>query len=154
MPAPVDALVPGASGGTQVMRGLKPIARRTVYGGMRGSGLLRAKRAWHQRRGEGWATVLVFHRINDTLHDGLTASRAQFHSIVQLIHRTYHVLSLHDLVDRVRKGVCFTGREVAITFDDGYRDNYEIAAPILQECDLPACFFLTVGYIGTERSFP
>jgi peptidoglycan/xylan/chitin deacetylase (PgdA/CDA1 family) len=149
-----DAVNPRSTNGAGAIPSWKPIVRRALYGSLRGSGLLRAKRVWRQRRGEGWATVLVFHRINDTLQDGLTASRAQFRSIVQMIHRTYRVLSLRDLVDRVRRGACFTGRDVAITFDDGYRDNYELAAPILREFDLPACFFLTVGYIGTERSFP
>jgi peptidoglycan/xylan/chitin deacetylase (PgdA/CDA1 family) len=40
---------------------------------------------------------------------------------------------------------------VAITFDDGYRDNAEYAAPLLLERKLPASFFLATGFIGQAR---
>lgn len=40
-----------------------------------------------------------------------------------------------------------------ITFDDGHRSNFELAAPILQEYGLSAHFFLTVGWIGNKADF-
>jgi peptidoglycan/xylan/chitin deacetylase (PgdA/CDA1 family) len=40
---------------------------------------------------------------------------------------------------------------VLITFDDGYRNNLTVAAPLLQEEGCPALFFLSTGYIGTQR---
>ncbi len=40
---------------------------------------------------------------------------------------------------------------LAITFDDGYLDNLTIASPLLTERNLPACFFVATGYIGTDR---
>jgi peptidoglycan/xylan/chitin deacetylase (PgdA/CDA1 family) len=41
-------------------------------------------------------------------------------------------------------------RELAITFDDGYEDNYLIAAPILKSMGLPATFFIATSFVGTE----
>jgi peptidoglycan/xylan/chitin deacetylase (PgdA/CDA1 family) len=40
---------------------------------------------------------------------------------------------------------------VLVTFDDGYRNNLTVAAPILREEGVPAVFFLTTGYVGTRR---
>jgi peptidoglycan/xylan/chitin deacetylase (PgdA/CDA1 family) len=41
---------------------------------------------------------------------------------------------------------------VLVTFDDGYRNNRTVAAPILKEEGVPALFFLATGYIGTSRT--
>ncbi|HSJ07311.1 MAG TPA: polysaccharide deacetylase family protein, partial [Longimicrobiales bacterium] len=43
---------------------------------------------------------------------------------------------------------------VAITFDDGYRDNVRYAAPLLERHGLPATFFVATAIIGTDRPFP
>jgi peptidoglycan/xylan/chitin deacetylase (PgdA/CDA1 family) len=45
-----------------------------------------------------------------------------------------------------------TGRRVLITFDDGYRDNYEIAFPLLRQHRLFATFFLTTGFLDQPRA--
>ncbi|MFC5490336.1 polysaccharide deacetylase family protein [Dokdonella soli] len=44
-------------------------------------------------------------------------------------------------------------RAACITFDDGYRDNFEIAVPILRRHGLVATFFIATGYLGTGRMF-
>ena len=44
----------------------------------------------------------------------------------------------------------FSSRQVAITFDDGYLDNYTHAFPVLRELGLKAAFFVTPGEIGRE----
>lgn len=74
----------------------------------------------------------------------------------QIAHfaRNYKVISLDEIVERVKKRNSLRGC-VAITFDDGFRDNYENAYPILRKYNVPATIFLTTGYIedGTAPWF-
>jgi hypothetical protein len=134
---------------------VKAIARRVVYHALRGSGALGRTRARRVQAGEGWATILVFHTLSRIYpHDGITMSPELFTDIVRALREEYSVISLSDLVERLRSRTPLTGREVVITFDDGYLDNYEYAAPVLSELGLPACFYLTAGFVGTDRQFP
>ena len=68
----------------------------------------------------------------------------------QIVHlaRNYRVVSLDEIVDRVKNRRPLR-RCVAITFDDGFRDNYENAYPILRKYNVPATIFLTTGYIDS-----
>jgi hypothetical protein len=134
---------------------VKSTARRGLYRTLRASGALALQRRQRVRTGRGWATILVFHTLSDIhRHDGITMSPRLFGDIVRELHRDYEVISLTSLVNRVQDGTPLTGREVVITFDDGYLDNYEAAAPVLSELALPACFYLTAGFIGNTRQFP
>lgn len=77
-----------------------------------------------------------------------------FGDIVRMLRAQYTVLSLNQLLAAVREKRPFTGREVVITFDDGYLDNFEFAVPILSDLGLPATFYITAGYVGTKKQFP
>jgi len=44
-------------------------------------------------------------------------------------------------------------KTIVITFDDGYKDNFSYAFPILKKYKIPATIFLTTGYIGTNKIF-
>lgn len=128
--------------------------RQLLYLGMRGSGTLGIKRRLRTRVGAGWAAVLVFHRVSTSEPEsGICVSPERFRGILDVVKRDYHVLSTDAFLGRIERSEAFTGREVLITFDDGYADNHELAAPILAEYGLPAIFFLTAGYIGTGKSF-
>jgi peptidoglycan/xylan/chitin deacetylase (PgdA/CDA1 family) len=94
--------------------------------------------------------ILAFHRVNDlTAGDGLTVGVQIFDDMCRLIAANFRVLSLRDIVRTLESGGA-VGGTLAITFDDGYRDNYEIAAPILRKYDLTATFFVATSFIGTE----
>ena len=101
-------------------------------------------------RFESQATIVAFHRVNDQLApDGLTCASATFEAFCVFFRRYFRVVPLSELVARCRAGEDLGGT-LAITFDDGYRDNVEVAAPILRELQLPATFFVTTGFIGTR----
>lgn len=133
---------------------MKDVVRRVVYHALNGSGTTALRRQRRVRARQGWATILVFHTLSEThAHDGITMSPRHFGDIMSMLEARYEVISLTELLDRVRNHRELTGREVVITFDDGYLDNYHFAAPILLDHGLPATFYLTAGFIGTDRQF-
>ena len=93
--------------------------------------------------------ILTFHRVNDEHDSFLPAMRTSvFAARIAYIARHYRVLTVEDLVERARQGAV-PRNALALTFDDGYRDNLSHAAPILAQHRLPATIFLATGYIGT-----
>ena len=76
-----------------------------------------------------------------------TSTRDFEKQIVHLV-KNYKVISLDEIVERVKNKRSLR-RCVAITFDDGFRDNYENAYPILRKYNVPAAIFLTTGYIDS-----
>jgi len=102
---------------------------------------------WRQR-----ALIVVFHRVDDRFpHDPLSCSVARFHAYCDFFQRHFIVVSLGTLLEKLARGQDIS-RHLVITFDDGYRDNLVIAAPELRKRGLPACFFITTGYIGSSEN--
>ena len=96
------------------------------------------------------AVVVVFHRVDDRYPDDpLTLTSRQFGDFCDFFAKYFKVVHLSTLVHRMREGRDIGGM-LAITFDDGYQDNLKVAAPILVEHGLPACFFITTGFIGSS----
>jgi len=101
------------------------------------------------------ASLLLFHRVTDAIpEDGITISTARFRAIIQALRDHYRPVSLSHLLDHIQQKQPWPPRTVVITFDDGYRDNYELAAPILAEYGVHATFFVLADMIGTDRVLP
>ncbi len=104
------------------------------------------------RRHERSLKILTYHRVLP-LHEAL---RYPFHAMVmardhfdaQMAHlkRAYHVLPLGDALKRLQAGD-LPPRAVAVTFDDGYLDNYVHAWPILKKYEIPATLFVVSGVL-------
>src|ERR1700704_1763690 len=104
----------------------------------------------YTRRFRSQATIVAFHRVNDQLAaDGLTCSSAKFEAFLKFFRKHFRVMPLSALLASCRAGE-YVGGTLVITFDDGYRDNFERAAPILRKLQLPATFFVTTGFIGSQ----
>lgn len=112
-------------------------------------------RAMFAARVNRWAPasgpiIVAFHRVNDrTAEDGLTCRVPLFEAYCRFFARYFSVRRLSELIDAMvaRRA---SGRDLAITFDDGYADNYEHAAPILERYGLPATFYVVTGFLGTD----
>ena len=72
-----------------------------------------------------------------------------FRSQIAYVKRRFHVVTLREAVELLTVGT--TAEPIlAITFDDGYQNNYDIAFPILQEYECPATIFLTTRYVNGD----
>ena len=94
--------------------------------------------------------VVAFHRVHDGGDEGgLSISRDLFERHCRFFKRHFDVVPLADLVTRLEQGRP-VDRLLAITFDDGYRDNFVNARPVLEALSLPATFFVVSQWIGTD----
>ena len=97
------------------------------------------------------AVIVAFHRIQETVEpdDGLTVSLRMFERHCRFFRRHFRVVPLREIVEKLERGERLN-RELAITFDDGYRDNFDNALPVLEKLSLPATFFVVTQWMGTE----
>jgi peptidoglycan/xylan/chitin deacetylase (PgdA/CDA1 family) len=93
-------------------------------------------------------TVLLYHRVlaqPDPLvpHE---PDAATFDAHVSSMARVFRILPLEEALVKLRKG-SLPARAMCITFDDGYRDNLEVAVPILRRHGVHATFFIATGFL-------
>jgi peptidoglycan/xylan/chitin deacetylase (PgdA/CDA1 family) len=95
--------------------------------------------------------ILGYHKVSPDRHPFFEPLPPDiFEKQMEFLKSRYRVLGLRELVERTVRGEV-PERAVAITFDDGYRDNYDYAFPILQKYKLPATIFLATDAIGTGK---
>jgi peptidoglycan/xylan/chitin deacetylase (PgdA/CDA1 family) len=70
----------------------------------------------------------------------------QFQSDLETIGRFFNVLLLPEATERLSTGT-LPARAACITFDDGYANNHELAAPLLERAGMPATFFIAGGAV-------
>ncbi len=98
--------------------------------------------------------VLMYHSVNPKPKAGrmLTVSVKTFQRQMRFLkeHR-YNVVPLEELAALVREKKKIPRNTLAITFDDGYVDNYIYAFPILKKYNLPATVFIIVNEVGRPK---
>ncbi len=100
------------------------------------------------------AIVLAYHSINQvTLRElEIEQSPENFKEQMRYLKENFTVLSLKQFLEYRDTGKELPKNSVLITFDDGYRDNYLYAYPVLKELGLPATIFITTSVIDTPES--
>lgn len=104
------------------------------------------------------AFVLMYHRILDrnspeirTIQPGMFVSSDTFIKQIDFLRSRYKIVFLEEIVTRIIDGKDIDGL-CAITFDDGWLDNFTNAFPILKACSVPATIFLATDHVGTGRN--
>ncbi len=100
--------------------------------------------------------ALNYHRIGDPeqqlLDRGVFSAVAdRFAFQMEWLKAHFPVVSLEEAQDFVDHPERLRRACVLITFDDGYRDGYQVAFPVLKALGLPATYFLATGFVGGRR---
>lgn len=77
--------------------------------------------------------------------------REAFASQLDFLASTFEPVSLSEAVERLGSGTV-RGRELVVTFDDGFRNQFANAAPVLAERGWSACFFLVTEFVGATAA--
>ncbi|RPH39866.1 MAG: hypothetical protein EHM87_23355 [Burkholderiales bacterium] len=103
-------------------------------------------------------TMLTYHRVieradEDPYRSGMSVRADHFRSQLEYVAGHFDVRPVHEAADLFRSGRTGSRPLLSITFDDGYLDNLELAAPILSSVGVPASFYIAVGGLDAPAPF-
>lgn len=103
------------------------------------------------------AICLMYHSVADTeaarsVDPYVHMTPAEFEAQIAFLAKQRRVLSMDDLQTSLVEGRPLAPGSVLVTFDDGYLDNLEVAAPILEKYEIPALLYLPTGYIDRAET--
>lgn len=134
-------------GGTR----LKERVKRPLYTGavavVRKSGLTSLRDLPNR---PGTLRVLTYHKVNNLTPNSLTVSTRSFRQQQLFLQEHFTVVSLQDVADHIGGRRSLLPRATLITFDDGYRDNYTNAYPILKSLGHAAVIFVPTDFVGAK----
>jgi peptidoglycan/xylan/chitin deacetylase (PgdA/CDA1 family) len=104
------------------------------------------------------AFVLMYHRVlpagADTFSaDSICVRPETFARQMAFLRRHFRVLSIAELAEHLNSGRELPSRSCVVTFDDGWRDNFEHALPVLRDQQVPAVIFVATDFIGGDDCF-
>ncbi len=67
-----------------------------------------------------------------------------------LQEKAYSVIDIAKIIRRIRSGERLPRKTISVTFDDGWKDNYELAFPIIKRYGFPVTIFLVSGRVGLK----
>ena len=106
------------------------------------------------------AAVLMYHRVLrpgqialSFSHPGIIVALESFEAQMAFLKKRFRLLSIDEFEFYYRGQKRLPPRSCLITFDDGWIDNFENAAPVLEKHAIPSLIFLSVDFIGTKKRF-
>ena len=102
---------------------------------------------------DNYATVLMYHRFNESKYPSTSISAELFESHLKYLKKeNYNVLPMTDLVDFFEKKKKFSEKTVFITIDDGYKSFYTYAFPLLLKYNFPFTVFISSDYVTNSNN--
>jgi len=103
------------------------------------------------------AVIINYHRFVENsegiieIHPSVSHLIDDFEQEIKFLKSHFNIVSLDEIVNTLQSKKKFTKPTVAITIDDGFKDNFELLFPVLKEENIPATIFLSTSVIGTTR---
>lgn len=92
--------------------------------------------------------ILMYHSIGIHRRNNLLVAPAKFNSQIQHLHKSgYQSICFQTLENHWRLGKPLPAKPILLTFDDGYKDNYTIAYPILKKYKFKATIFVITNFV-------
>jgi peptidoglycan/xylan/chitin deacetylase (PgdA/CDA1 family) len=132
--------------------------RRLLARLLHDTGALSKVLAVRARTGAPWLSILTYHRFPDhdasgSFDDGvIDTSAVDFEEHVACLKRHFTPVGVDELC-AFAAGGSLPPNAVAITFDDGYLDNYSQALPILRKYDCKAIFFIATSFVSERKLY-
>jgi peptidoglycan/xylan/chitin deacetylase (PgdA/CDA1 family) len=100
--------------------------------------------------------VFTYHRIADPSTDlfygpVISATPESFRAQVEWLRSRFRVITLDELILMLESDSVWRESVALLTFDDGYRDNFQTAVPILREWHVPATFFIPTAFLESPQ---
>lgn len=95
--------------------------------------------------------ILMYHSIDEhSKSSKLSVSPESFARQMKFLHdNNYNVVTLEKAVSYILKKEKPPARTIAVTFDDGFENNYTVAYPVLKKYNIPATMFVIVNRVGS-----
>lgn len=119
--------------------------KHTVMSWMNSAGLF----APFRLASRGKALILMYHRFSET-DDGVSTYAARFAEQLDYLTQHYRIVPLSDVAGYLASGKSMPSGLAVLTIDDGYRDAYKIAFPILRERNVPATLFCVTDFVDRK----
>lgn len=108
---------------------------------------------YFRRRNRDKITILMYHGVVKNAlvpfcWTQITEREIEYQ--LKYLKRHYSVLKLSEVMTRIQKGLSLPDHTAVVTFDDGYKNNFTNAYPLLKRLEIPATIFLATGCISTK----
>jgi peptidoglycan/xylan/chitin deacetylase (PgdA/CDA1 family) len=90
--------------------------------------------------------IIMYHRFSEESKTGYM-HRSFFEAQIKYLQKNYNVIRLDGLISKLKNGQQVPPNTIVLTVDDGYRDFYDIAYPILKKYSVPATLFVTTKFV-------
>ena len=106
----------------------------------------------------GYYPILMYHRVLPKNHPdlefeqpGMYVNPETFRMHIKELKKHFKIISLDEIISSIENNISLPNKTCALTFDDGWADNYDYALPVLVEEKVPATIFLVANAIDTKK---